>query len=310
MYESHFNLQGNPFRSTTEPELIYESVELRDALAHFSYALENGEAFVLLTGEVGSGKTTAVLAFQEKLSSDVPVATVNYATLNPRELLQEVAIRFGVPVKSRDTKPHILARLEGFLKKQKAETGETALLVFDEAQLLKPAVLEEVRLLSNLELNGSRLLHVFLVGQPELEHRLRTPELRPLRQRISLRYELKPLGFEETRRYLAHRLVAVGRHRASEFFTAGAVEALRYLSHGLPREINVFAAQSMLNAYLEGSDHIETEHVQSAQSAFGFEGVADATRTDPVTARPHGTPAAIKPATEPKASRRAAAKNL
>ena len=274
MYESHFSLTGNPFRAATESDLIYQSAELREALDHFTYALDSGESFVLLTGEVGCGKTTAVRAFQQRLGDDVLMATISHSTLSASELLHEVAVRFGVSVDPRTSKPQLIAHLEEFWRRRRA-SGATSLLVLDEAQLLKPAVLEELRLLSNLEHESSRLVHVFLVGQPEIEDRLRQPKLRPLRQRISLRYKLKPLDYEETRRYLTHRLAAAGAASPSELFTSGAVFALHYLSHGLPREINVIAGRAMLTAFVADAQQVDTEHVQMAKSESGFEGVAE-----------------------------------
>ncbi len=294
MYESHFNLKGYPFRATTEPDLIYESAGLRDALNHFTYAIDSGESFVLLTGEVGCGKTTAVQAFQQRLDGDVLMATISHATLDVDEMLHDVAVRFGISVDPGITKPRLVAHLKNLWRRRK-ESGSSSLLVLDEAQLLKPALLEELRLLSNLEHGGARLIHVFLVGQPEIEDRLRQPELRPLRQRISLRYKLKPLDFEETRRYLIHRLVAAGAVSPSDLFTSAAVLALHHLSQGLPREINVIAGHAMLNAYVDGAQHVEAEHVQLAKSESGFEGVAES------SPRPVPTPSATAaPELEPE----------
>jgi hypothetical protein len=152
-----------------------------------------------------------------------------------------------------------------------------AMLIVDEAQVLSPAAMEELRLLSNLEQAGRKLLQICLVGQPELALRLRKPKQRPLRQRITVRYELGPLGAEETASYVAHRLRAAGRRRQPEsVFSPEAITRLHSLSGGNPREVNVVAAQAMLNAFLEGSLEVKEHHVGAAPSAFGYEGLRNA----------------------------------
>ncbi len=273
MYEAHFGLRENPFSSSPSPEFIYQSREHREALAHFQYAITNREPFVLLTGEVGTGKTTAIQALRRFLPSGTPVAFVGHTTLEPRELLEEIALRFGLDTQSGESKPSLMRRLESFLEERVRAKGP-ALLVFDEAHLMSVPLLEEVRLLSNLEsVHGGKLLQICLVGQPELERHLQSIELRQLRQRISLRYSLHPLSREDTGAYIHHRLRAAGSPDPAGAFPDEAIAVVFALSQGIPREINVLAAQALLNAFLDDAVAVNRRHVLSAKSDYGFEGI-------------------------------------
>ncbi len=273
MYEAHFGLSSNPFSSSPSPEFIYESREHREALAHFQFALSNREAFVLLTGEVGTGKTTAVQSLRRHLPAGAPVAVVTHTTLEPRELLEEIALRFGLEPVPGESKPALMRRMENYLEDHRRGGGQ-ALLVLDEAHLMSPALLEEVRLLSNLESpEGGKLLQICLVGQPELESHLQQPQLRQLRQRISVRYALKPLGRDETRGYIHHRLAAAGCADPVAVFPPEACDAVHTLSQGIPREINVLASQALLNAFLDEKPAVVRNHVFSAKSDYGFQGI-------------------------------------
>jgi general secretion pathway protein A len=308
MYEAHFGLNANPFSSSPSPEFIYESGEHREALAHFQFALANREAFLLLTGEVGTGKTTAVQALRRMLPEGTPVAVVTHTTLEARELLEEIALRFGLEPGSSESKPVLMRRLERFLIDRR-QVGGQALLVLDEAHLLAAALLEEVRLLSNLESEGGgKLLQICLVGQPELQTHLQQPELRQLRQRITVRYALKPLSGEETAAYIYHRLMAAGCEHPSIIFPRDATQAVHSLTQGIPREINVLAGQALLNAYLDEADAVTRAHVFSAKSDYGFQGIVTgaAALTPDVSAPP--TPRRIP--TAPPLSPRPAAPAL
>jgi type II secretory pathway predicted ATPase ExeA len=273
MYEAHFGLRENPFSSSPSPEFIYQSGEHREALAHFQYAITNREPFVLLTGEVGTGKTTAIQALRRLLPTGAPVALVAHTTLEPRELIEEIAMRFGLDPQPGESKPALMHRLEAFLE-ERGRAGTQALLVFDEAHLMSVGLLEEVRLLSNLESpRGGKLLQICLVGQPELERHLQSPELRQLRQRISVRYSLHPLNREDTGAYIHHRLRAAGCPQPAIVFPDEAVGAVHGLSQGIPREINVLAGQALLNAFLEDASSVGRAHVYSAKSDYGFQGI-------------------------------------
>lgn len=292
MYNEHFELHSNPFSPTPSPEFVYHSGEHEEAIAHFRYALENREAFMLLTGEVGTGKTTAVQAVMRLLPEGTPVALVNNTTLEPRELLEEIAIRFGLDTKEGETKPSLLRRMESYFESMWAE-GKQALLILDEAHLLGIPVLEEVRLLSNLERQGGKLLQICLVGQPELVGHLQRNELRQLRQRISVRYALRPLRPGESRKYLEHRLAAAGSSRPERVFTTESADMIYRLTNGIPREINVVAGQAMLNAFVDGKKIVSANHVRSVVRDYGFEGLRPSTIRVDGQAKPDGT--AIQP---------------
>ncbi len=272
MYESYFGLGQNPFSPTPTPEFIYESQEYREALAHFRYAIDNREAFLLLTGEVGTGKTTAVQSLRRDLPPHAPVAVVTHTTLEPHELLEEIALRFGLEPIHGESKPALMHRMETFLR-DRHRGGNPALLILDEAHLLHSRLLEEVRLLSNLEGEDGKLLQICLVGQPELESHLQQPEMRQIRQRISVRYAIRPLSQAETREYILHRLSAAGAVNAASLFSGEAATAVYQLTQGIPREINVLAGQALLNAFLDDSRRVERAHAISAKSDYGFEGI-------------------------------------
>jgi general secretion pathway protein A len=273
MYASHFGLSALPFSASATPKSTYQSLELTEALGHFTYAIENRESFLLLTGEVGSGKTTAIRAALGKFRLDMSIAVVNHATLTPREVLEAVALGYKLETDKRESKPKLIQRLETKFARCRA-TGRPALLIFDEAHLLKPAVLEELRLLSNLSRNGEALVQIFLVGQPELEKRIQRSN-RSLRQRITIRYQLEPLSCQETCGYIAHRLQAVGCSKPSKIFSRDAMAAVHHVSGGLPREINTVAGYAMLNCFLADGHQVKCEHVKSVQSNYRLEGVTE-----------------------------------
>ena len=271
MFEAHFGLRENPFSTSHDPRFVYPSPEHLEAVAHFRYGVQNREAFVLVTGEVGTGKTTAVRDLTGRLPQQSHVALLQNTALTRKELLEEVCYRFGVPWDENLSKPALIERLEKTLG-ERLDRGETCLLIIDEAQNLSPELLEEVRLLSNLEWRGGHLVHICLAGQPELEERLASPELRPLRQRISVKYRIKPLERAETERYIQHRVRVAGGD-AQRVFPSDACGTVHTITNGIPREINIVAAQALLNAYVDGSPSVRPEHVRQVVDEFGFQSV-------------------------------------
>ncbi|HEV2104668.1 MAG TPA: AAA family ATPase, partial [Candidatus Eisenbacteria bacterium] len=311
MFERHFGLRENPFSAGHQLKFLYPSREHQEARAHLRYGIENREPFLLITGEVGTGKTTSLYDALAEWGPQVTVALITNSALTRQELLEEICLRFGVSVPPGASKPQALVQLERYLL---AVTGraEHAVLILDEAQNLSTELLEEIRLLSNLEAHGDKLLQIFLVGQPELEAKLSRPDLRQLRQRITVQYRLNPLSPEETAGYIHHRISVAGGN-AWIVFPPESCREVYHLTHGIPREINTLASAAMIAAYAEGAPSVRPEHVASVASEAEFRSVvpeggatgapagrvtppADAARA-PATARP---PALRPPALHPE----------
>ncbi len=271
MFEPHFGLRENPFHSGHQMRFLYPSREHQEARAHLRYGIENREPFVLITGEVGTGKTTALYDALAEWGSKVSVALVTNSALTREEMIEEISLRFGLPLPVGTSKPQALAQLERHLLSVH-NRGEHAVLLLDEAQNLAPDLLEEIRLLSNLETQGEKLVQIFLVGQPELEAKLTDPQLRQLRQRISVHYRLNPLSPEETAGYIHHRISVAGGNPWAAFPPEACREVYR-VTHGIPREINTLATQAMITAYSEGETSVSTAHVQAAANESGFRSV-------------------------------------
>src|SRR5262245_7447631 len=297
MFEAHFGLRENPFSTSHDPRFVYPSPEHLEAVAHFRYGVQNREAFVLVTGEVGTGKTTAVRDLTGRLPQQAHVALLQNTALSRRELLEEVCHRFGVPWDDNLSKPALIERLERTLG-ERLDRGDTCILIVDEAQNLSAELLEEVRLLSNLEWRGGHLVHICLAGQPELEELLASPELRPLRQRISVKYRIKPLDRQETERYIQHRVRVAGGD-GQRVFPSEACGAVYAITNGIPREINIVSAQALLNAYVDGAPSVRPEHVKQVVEDFGFRSVLSAARPSDA---PAVTPIAPQPAPPPVAA--------
>jgi len=271
MFEHHFALRENPFTSGHQPRFVFPSREHQEALAHLRFGIENREPFVLISGEVGTGKTTALYDMLVDWQGQVQVALITNSALTRSELLEEICIKFGFNLPPGSSKPQVLNQLERHLLAVRAR-GQRAILVLDEAQNLDRELLEEIRLLSNLEFEGEKLIQVFLVGQPELEERLARAELRQLRQRISVHYRLKPLSLADTERYIHHRITVAGGY-APAVFPAESCHVVYELSHGIPREINHICSQAMLGAFVEGSPTVRAEHVRDAAAEIEFHSV-------------------------------------
>ncbi|HEY2956259.1 MAG TPA: AAA family ATPase [Candidatus Eisenbacteria bacterium] len=271
MFERQFGLRENPFVAGHQSRFVYPSREHQEALAHLRFGIENREPFVLITGEVGTGKTTALYDVLAEYESRAIVALITNSALTRDELMEEICLRFGIALSGPVTKPRALAALERFLRESHAQ-GHRAILILDEAQNLDRDLLEEIRLLSNLEVEGEKLVQLFLVGQPELEEKLGRTELRQLRQRITVFYRLSPLSQLDTERYIHHRITVAGGHAIS-LFPAESCREVHRITHGIPREINTVAGQAMLNAYVEDSPAVLPEHVQMVELDSEFKSV-------------------------------------
>lgn len=250
MYTQHFHLTEPPFSIAPNPRYLYLSPQHREALAHLLYGIGVGGGFVVLTGEVGTGKTTLCRALLDQLPDDVDIALIFNPRLNSRELLagicDELHIQYAGPKASLK---QLIDALNRHLLEAHAR-GRRVIVLIDEAQNLRFDVLEQVRLLTNLETNQAKLLQIILVGQPELNHILDRPNLRQLAQRITARYHLNPLSLTETRDYIRHRLVVAGGSERT--FTRLAIRAIHHRSRGIPRLINLIADRALLGAYTLG----------------------------------------------------------
>jgi len=261
IYSSYFGLREAPFNITPDPSFLYLSESHREGLAQLTYGINARRGFIVLTGEVGTGKTTLIQTLLHQLGEGTQTALIFSAITNPLDLLRYVCEEFNLvePLReARDVHDHI-SLLNDFLL-QKYRDGENAALIIDEAQNLSADVLESVRLLSNFETTKDKLLQILLVGQPELNERLNTPQLRQLKQRVTLRHHLRPLSLSECQEYILNRLKHAGA--APGVFTAKATEAVHQYSGGIPRLINVICDNAMINAYALDKREIAPAFIQ------------------------------------------------
>ena len=246
MYPKYFGLREASFSITPDPQYLFLSGQHREALAHLLYGAGDSGGFVLLTGEVGTGKTTVCRAFLEQLPQGVDVALVLNPALTAVELLHAICDEFGLAVPAAEQSAKALVdRLNLFLLDAHAR-GRRPVLIIDEAQNLRPKVMEQIRLLTNLETSKQKLLQIFLIGQPELRAVLASPDLRQLNQRITARFHLKPLSVRETAAYVDHRIAVAGVDRP--LFTAAALRRVHRYSGGVPRLINLLCDRALLGA--------------------------------------------------------------
>ncbi len=247
MYPAYFGLKEPSFSITPDPQYLYLSPRHEEALAHLLYGTGDSGGFVMLTGEVGTGKTTVCRAFLERLPEQVDIALILNPALSVIELLQSICTEFGIEIDPRETSTKALVdQLNSYLLEAHAIQRRPVLMI-DEAQNLAPEVLEQVRLLTNLETAKHKLLQIFLVGQPELRDLLQQQNLRQLSQRITARYHLTPLDRAETETYIRHRLAVAGVDRP--LFTPGALRQIYRFTGGVPRLINILCDRTLLGAY-------------------------------------------------------------
>src|SRR5262245_18725249 len=255
MYERFYRLRERPFALTPDPDYLYPSRVHKEALGYLRYGIETQAGFVVITGAIGSGKTTLLQTLLRGLDSQTTVARVMNTLLDPRELLESAMIDVGLDPAGK-SKPLMLKEFGEFLVGERA-AGRLVLLVIDEAQNLALPALEEIRMLSNLETEKSKLVQIILVGQPDLRDKLDRPELEQLRQRITVSYHLEPLDAEETARYINHRLARASVGAPLEFPRA-ATDRIHTRSAGVPRLINVVADATLVFGY--GEERPEIDH--------------------------------------------------
>ena len=271
MYERFYNLRERPFSLSPDPDYVYPSRVHTEALNYLRYGIEGHAGFVVITGEIGSGKTTLLQTAMRGLDARTTVARLVNTILDARELIEAVMLDFGLDPQPGQSKPHLLRELARFLVDQRT-AGRLPLLIIDEAQNLSQAALEEVRMLSNLETEKSKLIQIILVGQPNLHDVLGRPELEQLRQRITVRYHLRRLDPDETSAYINHRLrkAAIA---APLVFPKDVTDLIGEASHGLPRKINVIADAVLLFGYGEDKRLIDAPLVREVIAELEATGV-------------------------------------
>lgn len=249
MYKKFFGLQANPFNPNPDPRFLFLTAAMREALAGLAYGIKNRKGFLLLSGEVGTGKTTLLNRLLEWLQEErVATAFIFNSRLNENEFFDFVMADFGIACESRE-KSQRLMRLNEWLLERYRQNGTTVLII-DEAQNLSAQVLEEIRLLTNMETTSEKLLQIVLSGQPELEEKLRDPQLRQLRQRITIRCKTLSLSREEMNSYIAERLRIAGCNGVP-IFSLEAIDSIYRHSSGIPRIANLLCEHSLINAFVE-----------------------------------------------------------
>ncbi len=271
MYEAFYGLTENPFGTTPDPRYLYKSKAHRDALAYLAQGIFLKKGFLALTGEVGVGKTTVVRAFTQTFNPCLDVSFILNTRVDFREMLYMLLTDFGVEIRS-ETKVAMLAQLNEFLIGRFAE-NRNPVIVIDEAQNLTPEVLEELRMLSNLETNEQKLLQIVLVGQPELHAILEREDLRQLRQRIAGVFDMELLSRDEVYRYIRYRLAVAGLSNGQLVFSEAAIDEIFGMSAGVPRLINMLCDRVLMRGYLQHGRAIEADLVMAAAHELGMRSV-------------------------------------
>ncbi|MCL1036974.1 AAA family ATPase [Shewanella submarina] len=261
MYKAFFGLNDNPFSIAPNPHYLFLSDRHREALAHLTYGLGETGGFVLLTGEVGTGKTTVSRCLLQQLPDNTDTAFILNPSLTEQELLATLCDELKISYGDNPSLKQLTDLLSQYLLKNH-EAGRNTVLIIDEAQHLRPEVLEQLRLLTNLETDTKKLLQVILIGQPELQQLLKRQELRQLAQRITARYHLLPLSEQELGLYVQHRLQVAGRHEP--LFTAKAIKVLHKATGGIPRLSNLICERALMAAYAQSKVPVDHKMVQTA----------------------------------------------
>jgi general secretion pathway protein A len=286
MYERFYNLRERPFSLSPDPDYLYPSRVHKEALSYLRYGIESHAGFIVITGEIGSGKTTLLQTVLRGLDHQTSVARLVSTTLHARELIEAVMLDFGLDPGQARSKPYLIRDFARYLVEQRA-AGRLALLVIDEAQNLSLPALEEVRMLSNLETEKSKLIQIALIGQPNLRDVLARPELEQLRQRVTVSYHLQALDAPETSAYVNHRLrrAAIG---APLEFPRDVTDLIHEHSRGIPRKINVIADAILLFGYGEEQRTVTVDLTRQVLEELESTGV--------ITAPPAGTVPVVAPA--------------
>ena len=266
IYNEFYGFAEQPFNITPDPRFLFYSQRHREALNHMLFGVEERKGFIQVTGEVGAGKTTLCRAFLQGLGNAVTTGLIFNPCLTGYQLIRTILSEFGLKAPGND-RVRALEVLNEFLLAE-FQTGRGVVLMIDEAQDLSPELLEQVRLLSNLETDQHKLLQIVLLGQPELRKILARPKLRQLQQRITVRYHLDALSASETENYVFHRLHVAGVD-SRDVFSSWALRRIHSYSGGIPRLINVVCDKALLAGYVGGESQLTTRHVRQAVRELG-----------------------------------------
>jgi general secretion pathway protein A len=263
MYKNFYGLRENPFNVTSDPHFLYLSKRHKEAFSSLVYGVKERKGFIEITGEIGTGKTTLCRALLNELNSNTKTAFILNPRLSEIQFLRAVIEDFGLSVK-RNVKIDMIRALNEFLIDQ-LSSGHNVVLIIDEAQNLRNNILEEVRMLSNLETEKEKLFQIVLVGQPELKKKLSLPELAQLKQRIAIRYHIRPLDKDDIRGYIHHRLMVAGDHGDINF-DEDAINQIYSYSSGVPRLINIVCDRAMLLGYVMETRSFGADIIRKAAS--------------------------------------------
>jgi general secretion pathway protein A len=272
MYKSFFGLKENPFNVNPDPRYLFLTKQIEEALSGLMYGIQTRKGFITLTGEVGTGKTTLVNRLLDWLHlKRTKTAFLFNSRMNTNQLFDFIMAEFDIPCDNKSKSQQLMKLNHWLLERYRA--GETAVLIVDEAQNLTFPVLEEIRLLTNLETSTEKLLQIVLSGQPELEERLKLPQLRQLRQRITLRCRTMPMTSEQTHDYIQERLRIAGGDPQQQIFSEKAIESVHYFSMGIPRVINLLCEHALINSFVEQQKIVEPKVIEDVAREFQLDEV-------------------------------------
>ncbi len=272
MYKSFFGLKENPFNVNPDPRYLFLTKQIEEALSGLMYGIQTRKGFITLTGEVGTGKTTLVNRLLDWLHlKRTKTAFLFNSRMNSSQLFDFILAEFDIQCDNRSKSQQLMKLNHWLLDRYRA--GETAVLIVDEAQNLTFPVLEEIRLLTNLETSTEKLLQIVLSGQPELEDKLKLPQLRQLRQRITLRCRTMPMSNEQTHDYIQERLRIAGAPAQSTIFSAKAMDAVHLYSMGIPRVINLLCEHALINSFVDQKQVVEPKVIEDVAREFQLDEV-------------------------------------
>ena len=260
MYKDFYSLKENPFNITADPEYFFSSTKHQEAFAHLHYGIQERKGILIMTGEIGTGKTTLCRTLLNQLDANIKTALILNPSFSDLQLLQMILEDFNIKPKAKN-KFAMINALNEFLLKETSE-GNNVVLIIDEAQNLRVKQLEQIRLLSNLETTKEKLLQILLIGQPELNEKLKLLELRQLNQRVSVRFHMTPLTRNELNDYIHHRLNVAYLNKNNLTFTPEAIDTIYENSKGTPRMVNILCDRALLAGYTEGTFNITTHIIK------------------------------------------------